>query len=194
MDDHFELPFGKKMRVSLAVQVLSRSVGAAIQTYILEKKLKSDAQETAHFVKKVNEMWDLLNGHTFLSESTQEISKFDDYQEWIKNWRFIDINGRVKETLPFKKALLITLSGFAGLFHDLVHRGHKSISSRRFNQDCVENLFSTLRRDRGGFNSNPEVMKALQVLRFASSTNILHVNATSNCNNTGDNLLLDLGK
>lgn len=192
--DHFSLPFGKKMRVSLAVQTLSKSVSAALLTYVDNGQLPVELKTTAQFVEKVDHMWNLMNCHTYRSDNTDEMVSFDAFLRWVEKWTFTNNEGKTKSILPFKKCLLITLASMAEMFRDLlICRGHQTLSARRFNQDSLENLFSLLRRDRGGFNSNPELSKVLQNLRIASTVNILNIDRRTNCENSPEQLLLDSG-
>lgn len=88
---------------------------------------------------------------------------------------------------------MITLSSLSSLFRQLLDEGHESLSSRRFNQDSLENFFALLRRDRGGFNSNPELTKVLQNLRITATANIIASNGRENCENSNEILFVDPG-
>ncbi len=61
-DRHFKLhEFGNKMNVRRAAQVLSHSMAAALSTHASLGSLPKEAQESAEFVKRVNNMFDLCN-------------------------------------------------------------------------------------------------------------------------------------
>jgi hypothetical protein len=49
------------MKVKLAVQVLSHSVAAGINTMVLLKKMPKEARQTADFIQKMDDMFDILN-------------------------------------------------------------------------------------------------------------------------------------
>lgn len=192
--DHFILPFGKKMRVSMAIEVLSNSVSAALKTYAASNQLPDDVLATAKFVQKVDCLWNYVNCRTFKPENVDDISYFDDSRKWIEKWVFVSDHGQVKDTLPFKKCFLITLASLSALFRELLLlRGHQKLSSRRCNQDSLENTFAEIRHDRGGFDSNPEVSKAIDNLRIASSANLM-AKKTANCENSHEYLFLGAGK
>ena len=71
---------------------------------------------------------------------------------------------------------------------------YKYVCTRRFTQDCVENLFSVIRRDKGGFNSHPEASKAIQALRFICCEKLIQSSKLANCEEDGDCILLKIGK
>jgi hypothetical protein len=76
----------------------------------------------------------------------------------------------------------------------LLVRQYKYVCTRRFTQDCVENLFSNLRRDRGGFNSHPEASKAVQNLQFACCGMLFDYHKTQNCEDAGGDILVHIGE
>lgn len=75
-------------------------------------------------------------------------------------------------------------------------RGFRYVCTRRFNQDCAENIFSGIRRNGGGFNDHPEATSALQTLRFLSCAKVLEplVSESSNCEVTCEAMLVHLGR
>lgn len=193
-NDHFVLPFGKKMKVSLAVQIFSRSVATGLQIYAHDGILPEEVNETAHFVKQIDELWNLLNSSTYSAEKLDDITKFRTFIQWIEKWSFVNQEGLTKDKLPFKKCLLITLSSFSLMMLELLtQRRHQLLSARRFNQDSLENTFAMIRHDRGGFNSNPELSKALQCLRIVSSAKLILKNNT-NCETLHEDFIFDFGK
>jgi hypothetical protein len=207
---HVELPFGKKMSVSYAVQVLSHSVATGMLAYCDDNRLPSEARQTAAFIEKVNSLFDLGNSSSIADrgskapitiDSLEAVeNKFTEFIDWVKGWIFEDQRTSPnckRSSLPFQKGLLVTLSAIIRLAKFLIQsRGFKYVCTRRFNQDCVENLFSVLRHNRGGFNDHPEGESAVQTLRIASFSNLLHscIGKNSNCSITKDQILVHLGK
>jgi dGTP triphosphohydrolase len=207
-EEHFTLPLFRKMRVDLAVQVLSHSVAAALHTLTDLGRIPKEAKQTAEFVTKFNQLTDRLNSASisgkgpksaiasfFLKERCEELQT---YQEWVQSWKFEDkretAKCSLKKHLEFQKGLVLTISAVKGLVESLIGRGYKYVCTRRFGQDCVENLFSLLRRDRGGFNSHPEVTKAIQNLRLSSCNMLLDVTKSPNCEDSGGRLLIHIGR
>lgn len=208
--EHFDLPFGKKMSVSHAFQVISHSLAAATLTYISKKKLPEEAKFTAEFLERSNNLCDKGNSicpsaagskapisrHT-LESDVQQLSRDID---WVKSWRFEDQRTDPpsrRESLPFQKGLIITLSSLRGLCQFLIlERGFAYVLTRKLNQDGLENLFSVVRRDRGGYNDHPEAQRAVQTLRLATCSQLLDSCSSrqANCEGTEDALLIHLGK
>lgn len=58
---HFELTNLTKMKVKLATQIFSNSVSAGIKTLIALKQISPNANGTALFVKKMNDIFDICN-------------------------------------------------------------------------------------------------------------------------------------
>ncbi|GFO19473.1 THAP domain-containing protein [Plakobranchus ocellatus] len=67
---HIELPNFAKLKVSLAVQVLSHTVAAGISTMVSFKALPPDATATAQFVEKFDQLFNCFNSRRFNSTST----------------------------------------------------------------------------------------------------------------------------
>lgn len=206
-NEHFELRFGK-MSVPLAMQVLSHTIASAIFSYVEEGRLHDRTRETAAFVDTVDKLADRLNSVSLFTTASKSATTQDNlsehlaelaaFQEWVNGWEFVDNRQTppsIKSTLPFKKGLLVTLASFQRLLPSLIEDSqYPVVATRRFNQDIVENLFSSLRRDRGGFNDHPQALRAVQSLRIAASALILDQSRLGNCEETGDNLLLDIGE
>lgn len=192
-DNHIFLPFGKKMKVSYAAQVLSRSAAAAMKTYISSGGIEEEAQGTAAFIEKVDELWDALNCHTYRNEDFGDENVFVNYLNWIKQLTFVDGEGRFKETLPFKRCLAITLSAFASMIPFLLEEGHASICVRRINQDAIENFFSVMRYGHGSFHSHLDFLKGLQNLRLASAACVQNSKGGGNCEAVADQIFVDEG-
>lgn len=197
------------MRVSYAVQILSHSVAAGLFTYVRKGHLPLSAKQTATFVERVNDLFDVGNSSStscigykspISNENFHQLStKILEDTQWIQQWRFEDQRSEkllVRDSLPFKKGLLVTLKSICSLSQHLIQkRLFKYVCTRRFTQDCVENVFSVIRRNRGGFNDHPEAQSALQSLRMLSCVRVLDpcVSNISNCEITGEEMLIHLG-
>ena len=197
------------MKVNLAVQVLSHSVSAAMHTLADLQKIPIEAKQTADFTEKFNCLIDLLNSAStsgggqksaisarFLDERCRQLEL---YTEWIRSWKFEDqrpgATRVLKSQLEFQKGLIITVSAVKGLVQRLIsERGYQYVCTRRLGQDCVENLFSVIRRDKGGYNSHPEAHKAIQHLRMACCEMLLGQTKTQNCEDSGGDLLVHIGE
>ena len=116
------------MRVSLAVQVLSHSVGAGLRTYVGKDRLPQTALQTADFVERVNDLFDVGNSRTIQDGGSKSPITADSLQrvvsrlqidlKWVQDWRFEDQrtdDATIRNSLPFQKGLLITLSSLCRL-------------------------------------------------------------------------------
>lgn len=207
---HVFLGLGKKMSVKLAAQVFSHSVYAGIMTYREHGLLPKDSDQTATFVKRMNDIWDLFNcsrlDATGLKQATtpgnlvSRLSFLDDASSFINSLRFrhrVTEQG-AKDHLPSKRGLLITIAAYKSLLQRLLRSGSSCklnfLIGRRLNQDCVENCFSQIRRDKGSFFEMMPVWRAISNLRSVAASSYLAPlrKNNSNCEGDSDFHLIDL--
>jgi hypothetical protein len=157
---HIELGPFLSMRVKLAAQVLSHSVASALAACSALGVLDRDASQTALFVEKVDNLFDILNSCNFkdvkafrrpLSATSQmQLDYLDECKQFMAQLRFMK-NGKASVLLPCQRGFMITIQ----TVQELVHLpGLKFLCTRRLNQDCLEHLFACIRR-RGGNSDNP---------------------------------------
>jgi hypothetical protein len=78
------------MRVSLAVQILSHSVAAGIETCVARGDLPNNALQTAAFCKKGNNIWDVMNFNSTNADRFKEtinINNLDARLHDLKTYR-----------------------------------------------------------------------------------------------------------
>lgn len=188
------------MDVGRAAAVISHTVAAALRHYFEKGELRAEALHTADFLQRICELQISARGTKApitIDSLEAALQQLQEDFEWIKQWKFEERCGETdRESLPFQKGLLITISALRGLVTFLIkERGFAYVCTRRFTQDCLENLFSVIRRNRGGFNDHPEAQSAVQSLRLATCGQLLDsVSKGTNCENTPDVMLLQLGK
>jgi len=118
---HFDLKPFKKMKVSLATQVLSHSVATALRTYVNFGKLDNASMSTADFIEKVDRMFDILNSRNqkvnnkwkkpLSCQSKDQFQVLDEAIVWMKSWKFRHVSTKKEKTsLPFHQGLLQTVS------------------------------------------------------------------------------------
>lgn len=192
-DGHIQLKPFKKMKVSLATQVLSHSVAAGIRTYVRFKKLNDSALSTASFVERIDQIFDVLNSRVLkvnhkwkkplTAKSVDQFHLLETACEWVSSWRFRHATKKtVKSTLPFQQGLLITITGIQQIAYDLLNEhGFKFVLTSRFNQDIVENWFSCIRQK--GLNNDSRTAWEYESAGRAVSVNwMLGVTSkSSNC-------------
>jgi hypothetical protein len=128
----------------------------------------------------------------------ERMSQLEAFQEWVQEWKFQDTRNPMRpivKTLTFKTCLVQTIAAVRGVIHRLITiRRYHYVCTRRFTQDCVENLFSLIRRDHGSFNSHPEALRAIQNLRLSACNMLLEDSTGRNCEDTGGEILIQLSK
>lgn len=102
------IPVGRrKMKVKLAAQVFSYSVGAAICTYVAGGLLSGIAAETADFIIKIDSLFDSFNSRTlkakkkYLCAATQTSGHIEFWREmldFVSAWTFVDSNKNIRYT------------------------------------------------------------------------------------------------
>lgn len=205
-EEHFSLPFGKKMRVDLCMQVISHSMAAALHALVDIGLLPPEARVTADFLQKMNDLFDSLNvrstsdcygfkAPTNRALLEERLSLWREAHEQISAWKFHARDSNKKVELPFHKGLLITLAAMQQLVPRLLDSGYAFVLTGLFNQDSIENLFAMIRRDRGGYDSHPEARKAIQTLRLVCGSFIVEMTQRSqNCESTGEQMLLEISE
>lgn len=199
-EKHFYFNGFDKMKVKLAAQVLSNSVSAAIKTYVSFNVFPASYLDTAQFLSIVNNMYDCLNTsfqgngaqHMFSKFEQLRCEKFLQYKNLVTTIVFKKPNSTT-DNLPFKRCLLITLQSVYELTKHLFHtEGFSYFATRRCNQDCVENLFSTIRM-KGLQRDNPTTTQFSAALKnimvCAIFTNFQ--SSATNCEMDGDILIAD---
>ncbi|KAK3924845.1 Transposable element P transposase [Frankliniella fusca] len=168
------------MTVSLATQVLSKSVADSIEELAADETMENlDTKELVKFIRLMNRFFDCVNGkeengippkNSDLASYVQSddprldflLSEFLGYfQEWKRNVQerpglFTDAeHARMLITYQALQSLEITVRAIVGAIQymlDVV--GAPFINARVFNQDALEQYFSVM-RSMQGYNRNP---------------------------------------
>uniref|UniRef100_A0ABD2XDF9 Transposable element P transposase-like GTP-binding insertion domain-containing protein n=1 Tax=Trichogramma kaykai TaxID=54128 RepID=A0ABD2XDF9_9HYME len=143
-----------KMKVSLAVQVFSHSVGAALMTATLNKEIGLNtadlgiAAATSDFCTRLNRIFDCLNARSFndpnpyrkgLSKSTRVEDELKKAVDWIKT-----IVDEIRS--PVFPNLILTINGILLLWDRLKSKGlHDQMSTKdvltELNKLALENVY-----------------------------------------------------
>ncbi len=96
--NHVELPVGANMKVNIAAQTLSRRTAAAIRSYYRLNMMGKRALQTAEFMEKVGDLFNLGNGVTPYDEDRKcsitpdnlalKLERLQSGINWIGQWRF----------------------------------------------------------------------------------------------------------
>ena len=193
---HVEVTGLKKMKVSLAAQVFSHSVSAGICCLTALGRLPSEAAYTADFCSQMDELWDSLNSCSLhhakelargVTEKSKHVNFWQEKCDWINSWTFVKRDGSTF-TPPCKRGWILTLSAVVQLWKEYQKDGLNFMLTRRLNQDCLENTFSSIRR-KGGNNDNPDCMQFQFAMRAVVAYNLLSRSELTNCESDSDLLL-----
>ena len=190
---HIHLTSYAKMRVNLAVQILSKSMAEA-----LRRSMPIDeVEETANFCQLMNDFFDCCNVRSVHEHERKQnkllapYEKCDDprfvwlaetFLQYFFNWKE-EINSKAEEfTKDQMGRMFISIQTFEGLqisVHSLIEctkflleSGVKYVLTERFMQDCLEEYFGH-QRERGRRSDNPDAVqfgyndRILQVQRNA---------------------------
>jgi len=181
---HIFLKDYSKMKVKLASQVMSHSVAAGMNCMIMIKKLPVAARATSEFVKKIDELFDLLNiSHLcdkksfksggFLMDNLEILDEFKTYIEKI-------VVPNTRHRPDCLHGLALNLPAMKQLLLDLKKEGYKYVATRKLQQDALENLFSFFRQ-KGGFCRNPTTRQLRYTFKFAFVKSFVKKSENSNC-------------
>ncbi|XP_063896832.1 uncharacterized protein LOC126056415 [Helicoverpa armigera] len=184
---HLEPNSKQKMRVKLAAQVLSHSVAAGLYTKIAGGDMPTEALATANLISSMDDLFDGVNASTpdlrrgkifstNIKHNTGHLQMFDK-MKFFKTLEFLGCRGNP----PSKDGWIWTLNGLEMVWKILSakHTTVKSLSTRRFQQDPLENLFGCIRFNCGS-NSNPTVAQFVAGLKTAVISNMAHT-SSGNC-------------
>ena len=169
-EKHLEPSHFDKMKVSHAMAVFSKSVSAALHVMVDTGVYDQSALTTAWFVDIVNHWFDLMSSrHPIVA-----LSKFDQakYVEAVEFLNMVnDLFRRVvignEHWKPVQSGVILSTTSMLLVHEQLLNENNfKFVLTSRFSQDCLENLFSCIRRK----NATPtslEFKNCLRVLTVA---------------------------
>ena len=80
-----------------------------------------------------------------------------------------------KEKVAFQKGIIVSINAVLHLWKDLKEEGFKYLLTHRLNQDCLENLFSSVRA-LGGADSNPNSVQfctRIRILKIRGNSDVV---------------------
>lgn len=166
----FPGPF-EKMKVFLAAQVFSQSVVAGMETYLVDNKLDSSAKATIDFIENMDKLFDIFNSSRRPTSKNfnrpfKQTKEQEDHLKYMHDFftNLIIITKKeqtnVTNRMKFINGWLVSITGLLLLWKDLKatrtlnQQENYVLYTARLNQDCLENLFCTLRQQNGN-NTNP---------------------------------------
>lgn len=195
----------EKMKVNLAVQVLSTSVSDALT--FLEYDLKSPhfatASATATFCKMFNDMFDILNSRNLYNktETKQAITKDNipilkdkiaEFISYIKSLKIKDVPVLQSIRKTGFIGFVIDLQNSIALAEQLINENTiQFLLTYKLSQDHVETFFSLIRR-MNGWNNNPSAKQFNASYRKVLHLANVSVPLNANCIPQDDTVLLKI--
>lgn len=188
----------EKMKVNLAVQILSNTCSVAIKTYVEcghFTDCKDVAVTTTSFLQKINNLFDCLNSSVLITDNPYRsaLQMNNDVHKYL-----ISIKSYIAKIKPKSKTkafcfdgMVLTISSFLKLAEDIWSEGSAYyILLSRLNQDPLENYFSLI-RSRLITNTNPSLYElGFIVAKLMSIQVITPQIINTNCEDDEDEMLV----
>ena len=155
-------------------------------------RMPEECRGTADFLLRVNDIMDVLNSSRptdpcrnkrAFTPATEEqhVRILETGRDWIRTWQVGD-----GAKIDSVEGLQLTITAILKLWESL--RGClRFMCTRRFNQDCIENLFCTIRQMNGG-NDQPNPSQFRHAFRKSSMNAMLKSPDGGNCEPDADAL------
>lgn len=187
-DTHFSYDTFEKMRVNLAVQILSESVAKGLENviesgYFSSQSILKVAKATVTFVRNMNILFDMLNAKSKDDPNVNKRGISEDNIHQLKTlYNYILTLKKVSgSTVYWISGLQQTVCGIIGFFEELNSADPKlTLFTRNLNQDPLENLFG-LTRVQGGNNRNPYLIDFLRNVSRIMTSKLLITPTETNC-------------
>lgn len=186
-------PFGGKMKVKLASQVLSRSVGKALEVMRLEGKIDPSSFATEQFCLKMNDLFDVLNSspsqrgrtpfHQELKLGSEGWKFLSEIKSWIEGWKIYRVRDNRLKTSQFRfvNGWLQAINGAKELLIEFnTNYNLHYIYTRRLCQDPLENCFGDI-RGAGGWSDNPTCSQFEALFQRAAINSLVQISSFKNC-------------
>lgn len=181
----------QKMSVRLAVQLFSNSMAAAIQTLLPLNvfKDKDIARSTLKFTRKLNKLYDILNGRFNLRIDSEEYEFLVEMMEYFQNIKPVTL--KTVRIYCFD-GIVLTIKGILALAIEIMPSVKtNNLSLKVFNQDDCENTFSKI-RGRNGFKQNPSSNEIRSIMGRIMSIDLIYNTPSANCEQTeSENISID---
>ncbi len=179
---HINLSGRGRQHVRTAAQLFSNRTSNALD-YVVGKTAM------AKFFRIINNGFDVLNSRRPVDDN-QLKSAFGLNLFNLQNSALAEMKravyhmrvGKNKNMLPFQIGIVMSIESLRGLYRDFVnvYQGHYILTAR-LNQDCLEKVFSRIRR-LGGFHDHPQavdVRNRIRLLILSSGTTEINLSPKS---------------
>lgn len=160
----------EKMNVGYACDVFNEQVAAAIETLVALKLLSTDALTTAWFIRLVRSWFDMFNSRC--ESRSISLKNMDACFQTLNEFMYIFLNLSIANVWkPVQTGVKITILSFQAIVKELLTSDKfRFVIPSRFNQDCLESLFSSLRRHG---NNDPNALQAMRSLRMMTMSQFI---------------------
>lgn len=191
-DQHVDFS-NMKMKVVLAVQLLSNSTANALELLKDIDAEFANCDATVEFVRVLNGVFDILNSRSnagdgfkrpLCKENFEEIAKFLEYAEEYIRSIIIDSTGKPVLRTCYKTGflgILVDINSFRLMYQEYVVEKQllKEIPTYQFSQDHVERFFGAARA-KGGCNDNPNFGQFKAAFKRLLNDNSITVSSKAN--------------
>lgn len=157
---HLEPSRHQKTETKYAVQVFSNSMAAGLSAHIASGEFPLKAIGTMEFIYIFDQLFDILNSSASIKTNTKdfgqaftgslhEISFLQRTLDFLKSIRVIDANGVCVKSIKSFDRWQITINAIIQLWNTLKEHQIFSLRTRRLNQEGIEHIFRSIRRQSG---------------------------------------------
>lgn len=157
---HLEPNRYQKIETKYAVQVFSSSIAVALSTHIASGELPLETIGTMELIHNFDQLFDILNSSTSTKSDTKnfgqaftgsmhEMSFLQQTLDFLKSIRVVDRNGACVKSINCFERWQITINAIIQLWDVLKEYQIPSLCTRRLNQESIERVFRSIRRQSG---------------------------------------------
>lgn len=158
-----------------------------MKDFFSSDELPAEAHATAAFLKKFDDLFDAVNADTpdlrrgkkyssNLTARSPHLTLFGEMRRFISSMKYLGS----KSNPPSQQGWIHTMNAIEKLWKNLQAMNVNSLSTRRLNQDPLENFFGCVRYNCGS-NNNPTIQQFVAGVKTAIISNLRHAGQKKNC-------------
>lgn len=179
----------EKMKVKYAAQVLSNSVAVGLECLLSFDYLPPESIHTIKFIEMMDKLFDIFNARSTAAgkmlnrpfcKSPQQLAILQQAQYFFSEVQVVDYKGsNVTKRMRFLYGWQVNINALLQMYDKL---NYPALSTRRLNQDCLEN-FNGKMRQQSGNSKNPTPIQFYRAFKKIFCMNLLDFNLSSDGNN-----------
>ncbi|KAL1516526.1 hypothetical protein ABEB36_000433 [Hypothenemus hampei] len=202
-DTHLEPVMKFAMKVSVAAQVMSNTVGCYLYSLLSRGELEPRTLATATFVQQMDELFDSFNGNQLkpsvkvlkcaITDDSPHLTYWEKAYGIVNSWKYERINKKghlMKGKPPSQIGWLTSLKAIRNIWLYVRSKGVTSLPPRRLNQDSLENAFGTIRNGCGS-SDHPTTCQFISSLK-TYIINGMTSQIKGNCEDDNSSLLTNM--